>query len=265
MRALVLFWFVAAALSGCGGVTDTSAVASSPDGPELQRACEALAREACDRREVCGALGGTGQRFGTDAECRERWALACREWVRVPDGKLSPRNVEECAAELAASGCGDVSRIAQSSPARLPVCLRIPGVRGEGSTCTSDAQCVTSFCRFEEGGATCAAAPAEQRYEGDACGAGALCAGSLRCEEGRCTRGECPETGCFSYYANCGGIDDPTRVCPAGTECVNQSDRGSGQCAPYARDGEACGTYDGPRCLFPARCVEGTCFTVKAP
>jgi hypothetical protein len=258
MRRGCFFAVALVIIAACGGRTAELARAAF-DCSEISTACESLASAICTRRTECATQAGSGQRFSSDAECRERWALACNIWTTTPDTAISTGAVTECAAEVSRAACGRVSSIAQSGWSNLPWCLRIPGSRAEGAACENDAQCVTSLCRFYQGALTCRSPLPEPAYEDEPCNPTMFCAGSLQCEGGRCRRSTCAPSGCFDYYASCGGIDEPTRRCSLGTECVNQSDRGAGQCAPYAAEGQACADYAGPRCLFPAQCVERVC------
>jgi hypothetical protein len=244
--------------AACGGTTAGSP-GSEAQCDEVQKACAALANTTCARHAGCASPAGAGRRFSSDAECRERWELACTSWVQAPDSKIGIADVAACSTQIEmAAGCGAVSSIFLSS-SRLPWCLRIPGARNEGASCSSDAQCATSFCAVAEGIAACGVPFPEPAFENEPCSVSVPCAATLQCEKDQCGRATCEAAGCYDPYASCGGIDDPARLCPVGTECVNRSDRGTGQCAPYAMDGQACGSHAGPTCLFPARCIDGFC------
>jgi hypothetical protein len=256
---------VLAAMSvACGGTTAVGPPGDDTRCDEVHEACAGLANAACGRLPNCGALAGAGQRFVSETECRERWELACTGWLQVPDGKIALADVAACSAQIEATECGPVSAIFLGTSSQLPWCLRIPGMRKEDALCTSDAQCATSFCGVTGSAsgttkATCRVQPPEPAYENQSCGDSVPCASTLTCEDGRCGRTSCGDSGCYDWFASCGGLDDPAFLCRPGTECAAKNDRGTGRCVPYAVDGQACGRYDGPTCLFPARCIENVC------
>jgi hypothetical protein len=154
--------------------------------------------------------------------------------------------------------CGDVTSIFYPQQSPVPACLRDLGVQPVDAPCRSELECESGRCSDTECGRCLAQPLSIPPLEGEPCTDRLVCAAYLSCELGTCSLGPCDEPGCHDFGRSCGGID-ATRYCPLGTECLNQNDRGSGQCVAYALDGEACASWSGPACRFPARCIANRC------
>jgi hypothetical protein len=57
----------------------------------------------------------------------------------------------------------------------------------------------------------------------------------------------------------CGLINNVETRCAAGATCETPTGQTAGTCVAPAADGAACDATNGPDCLFPAKCVAGTC------
>ena len=57
----------------------------------------------------------------------------------------------------------------------------------------------------------------------------------------------------------CGLISNVETRCAAGATCEVPTGATAGTCVAPAADGAACDATNGPECLFPAKCVAGTC------
>lgn len=254
-----------------GGDTSTPAVAAA-------RACADLASAFCAKLERCSAFA-LSVSYSDKASCETRFALGCGPTFSAPGTSATPEKTATCAASVGALACGDVLAGNLGT-----ACTVTAGALANGTACTEDAQCVSTFC---------ARAPT------DACGkcAPPTTAGGA-CVSSTCSRGTvCPKgaTKCITSVrgavgaactvqeecdlANAVGCNTLSKKCialaltPAGGQCgLNGntfnvcaksgacSSALSGTCSGAAADGATCSDADtGPHCLAPARCVNAKC------
>lgn len=254
----VLVCLVASSI-GCDETKYSGAVATAE--------CEAFAANLCARRGPCAVPpDGIALHFGDEATCVERYALACEGWVGAPDANLAPSDAANCAERAGTMSCSEVQRAFSSTWLVLPDCLRVPGVRQAGAACRFDAQCESLYCESSgQGCGTCAEQQGNLRpVVGEACEEGRACENQfLTCQDEVCTAATCENGRCppplSAVGRGCGGLEEDAASCDFGGLCLSQNDMGSGVCTAPVRESETCDTWEGPPCLFPARCIEGVC------
>jgi hypothetical protein len=213
---------------------------------------------ACGEGLCRPAADGGGDPLG--AACTLGGSCASRYCAPLPGG------ASVCARPCAPGslGCfaGEVcSGLAESCGACVDEGI-VPGARGFGEPCRSDADCISGLCLTDGDPAACGD-DCSYRYCVVSCGAGGECPPDGHCREGICVRGPLSSPGdtcitdadCTSGLcleppggaARCVEACAPDGSCPAGFLCVD------GACWPSAtRPGDECGAVGDP-------CEGGTC------
>lgn len=190
--------------------------------------------------DVCVVEGnrGDGEPCGNDAQCQSR---NCR----ITSGFCGT-----CGPRSAAGGsCANQDDCQTGLECASGVCaVPVPA----GGACTSSEQCAGLLvCKS----GTC----------GTAAGAGESCGPDVQCDSFAgllCvpTSNTCKSASLVGPGESCGLIDESLVGCRAGGTCVGATLTQTGTCASAAGDGASCTTTaDGPSCLAPAECIDGTC------
>ena len=245
-RILVLGAPLLAALVAyaCGG--DAAGVGvvpgdASPDldaadaAPDASAACTALATARCQKLDACTGGLYTHEHFGDLATCVTREARSCTAALAAADTSATPASFEGCAAAIPASACADLF-----GGTNIQACLAAPGARADGTACSFNAQCKSTWCSVAQGVAcgTCAERPAGGapcRIEADCGGRGLFCAKSNTC----------------ALPVAASGVCDDSHPCGVGLSCVGQRKAQAGTCVALAQTvGAACDTRreTGPAC-----------------
>ena len=273
MRRTLIILSLVASCSGGDPATGADATSPAPVGGDE---CAAFATAMCARVDACAPAWvryGTGREraFGSVAACAKRFEQACEGWIAAPGSRLRLDDVKYCVTELGQSSCCE-ALAAYDSPAILE-CLDVPGKQELNSACATWSQCEGRRC--DGAGTGCGKCGVNTTDtladEGATCGGTTACKYWFDCKTGKCTCSPRTDTclpgaaGCAIVLAakdqSCGtnNLQGPESYCQTGQDCVNKNDLGTGHCQDYAPDGGACSPYEGPPCLYPARCIDQKC------
>ncbi len=201
--------------------------------------CDALlagaAPESC---RVAGTLAD-GTPCGDNAQCSGR---NCRKTGDNACGACSTRGAagascqgsSDCLEELACAGGKCVA------PAKAGAAC------STSQPCEANLRCANGVCAQPlAAGATCEAGA------NDACDRlkGLFCDGVSKV---------CKEVKLANAGETCGLVDGTFVACGAAGNC-KVGPTGQGTCVAAAADGQPCNTKDGPKCIEPAKCVNGVC------
>jgi hypothetical protein len=198
--------------------------------------------------------GGPQLPADEESRVRDRFVRSCESEMGLPGSGMTSASVAACASALSASPC--------DLPAGPPPACDFHGFLAGGAPCSDGFQCASGACMGtayitpggQDGPSTCGTC-APVAALGAACGDIAECAAGTLCIT-KDTSAAQPVYTCTAVTL--GGVDaacdDLTARCAAGLYCSSQT----GQCAPLAVGGAACGEgsrdYTGG-CEPPAACV----------
>lgn len=187
----------------------------------VEQACEDLAAAECGHLAAC-SRAMLAARYRDVAACERAVAERCVELPALPAAELGPGEIEACAAAYGHHPCESLALGA------TPEACRFAGKGTNGSKCASGAQCRSSFCEPDPGGAEgrCAAV----RKLGDLCSlGGSPCDAGLHCGDG----GRCVP------YGSVGDPCSPAAPCNPLYWCEYEL------CASPAAAGEPCAPCSG--------------------
>ncbi len=252
--------------------------AGSDPGPAA--ACAEAADAVCGQLEACSPFG-LAAIYGDLATCKSRVALGCLPAFGAPGSSATTARTVQCAQALRQLSC-EVVKTGDYGPA----CAAVPGALADGAACGDDSQCQSTFCARASTSLCGTCSP--KSTEGGPCEDGA-CSSGLSCPTGAstCIKPVPGEVGdACTYQEQCDLAEGIVCDTAASKECIQVSvASGTGEacgltmtgfvlcrasgacsgifggtCSAAAADGAACSASDtGPKCLSPARCVEGTC------
>jgi hypothetical protein len=178
------------------------------------------------------------------------------------------RTVHNCELLVAtpdlADGAGDIERCAQArrdaatTCAPLRTCTFSPGLRADGASCGTDAQCASTFCKgsgVSTTGEVCGAC-AQRIADGAACDPSASgCAITSACipTSGGAKTGTCKPVLVVAQSAPC----DTTHLCDSSSFCDGKTKT----CAPRADVGAACTLVTD--CKIALACSNKVCVAAK--
>ena len=179
-----------------------------------------LAKVHCDWIfSCCDSAAEQEQELGskmTKSDCITKWTASYLDTYQSADPKAWNGQAARDCANVVANSTTTCPRTFDPA-AKAFACPIVAATKSLGKLCTSAWECTSKFCKS----GVCA----EPFTDGMACGAGDVCAGSLRCAGGKCT-----------------GLKGEGLGCASSDECV------SGQCslgkctydpaAPYFCDGK---------------------------
>ena len=238
-----------------GGLTTQSA----------ELGCDDLASSLCAKLGECGSplLAAT---FGDAATCLARVELECTSKMAAPGSGYKDATV--CASAIAGATCDDYWAV-QSGAA----CAPVPGTLADGSSCTDDSQCTSTYCkRLGEAacgtcaprttvgsscvsdadacavGSVCATTCAVPAPKGGACNSTQPCVTGLVCDSGFCV-------GPLQLGAQCFSVGVP---CDAGKGLYCDTVAGQCKAIQIVGTGQSCGLAQGMGCSGGV-CMNGTC------
>lgn len=235
-----------------------SATGATP--PSVEECSTALAAATCDAflskvmppPECLAQMGpaALGAACAFNAQCKSSFcALADDALCGVC--AVQPVAGDSCAT----TGCGpELSCVKATMLCQAPVasggaCDRTmpcgTGLSCVGSTMTTMGTCMADATTV---GATCD----PQRKTGPGCDAGS----GLACNT---MTKQCVMQPDVAAGMPCGLIANVETRCAGGATCEIPTGQTTGTCVAPAADGAACDATNGPDCLFPAKCVAGTC------
>ncbi len=239
----------------------------------LDAACQSFAAAYCERLLTCDSLQHSfGVAYGSyafrdDAQCRERFALACTSVAKLPGAVNVAAPAQACATMLATSACEKLPALALYNWAHL---CGFSGNLPAGATCRLDQQCAGGRCTSAgskcgsceatlDDGASCGVADKELP-----CRPGSACRAKVctrdpkldeRCEPNReaCQFGlECRVDTCVSPYPG-GDACSPARCrASAGSVCTS---RGQCEALEVALTDGGCGNIEGASTPNPTVCL----------
>lgn len=218
---------VVGGVAACSGSTTGTSLSTGSGGmgPTAQAACADVAKARCALDDACTNDLGTKVVWGDLATCEARGTASCVTALGAPDTSQTPATIEACAAATPMESCSD---FLGNNP--VSACVPKPGGLVDGKGCAYNAQCSSTFCRYEKGAAcgVCVALP----KAGDACEVNADCGRGLVCDK---TSSTCVAPA--AKDAACGeGVP-----CGAGLTCVGATMMAMGKCqASGAMAGAAC-------------------------
>ncbi len=194
--------------------------------PSPEEACDKVAPALCSKLSECSPFT-FNQAYADVASCVARAKLVCAQSFSATGTSASTSRTVDCATALMALTCEDV--YASKTPES---CKAMPGQIANGSACTDNAQCQSTWCA-RANNMTCGA-----------CGprpvAGTNCA-NQECADGlRCVNDVCVTTGMAG--AQCDG----SHPCRAGYACKGATPGGMGTCALGLAAGAMCESLLGP-------------------
>jgi hypothetical protein len=231
---------------GCQTALDAPSTSLTPD--QLADCASALSAESCDDQfdptppEPCRPRAGglaDGVACADDTQCRSTYCNKQGKTCGVCGKRAAAGEActtdEDCEWDLAcgSSVCVTYASVGESCdpdhPCREPI------------ACDSSGTCA------KPGGAGASCEPTDQTtcdlYQGLFCGLDKTC----------------KQLGINKDGEACGLVEGTFTVCARSGKCKGGGMAGKGTCLAAAADGAACDLAQGPLCLPPARCVEGSC------
>ncbi len=238
IRTTISLLFVASILAACSGNSNNSDGGSdaTADGPN-DSACAAWAAARCQKADSCSQSVANKLAYGDEPTCESRQRLSCEAALAAKDNSSTASFFSACAAAIGSEACTDFEN--ENIP---PSCVPAPGTRADGTACSFNGQCTSTWCHVPEGAAcgTCAELPV----------AGASCATNTDCGG----RGlVCAQNACAARVA-LGGACDLAAPCAVGLSCVGATATVKGQC-------ETDGTTVGATCDAKRKTAAG-CYGV---
>jgi len=207
------------------------------DDAAIAAACADQARAVCSVRTACSYMDmdyNVLHLFSDDATCESRLALTCINNLHVVDTSQTAARAETCAQSYSSDTCPDF--FDNNLPSR---CVAPSGPGAEGSPCTGNAQCESTFCEVHEfqSCGTCEPLPSL----GSPCQINTDCDHDIDCvipagaTQGTCTAYAGDSMPCLTGVAPC----ESTEVCVGD----NIATAAMGTCHPGVRTaGAACDT-----------------------
>ncbi|HEX6764083.1 MAG TPA: hypothetical protein VF103_01370 [Polyangiaceae bacterium] len=227
------------------------------------------------------------------ADCSAYFEASCRDFARLADIAVTPRDYGACLTAFERQACDDWLYNSTTPPE----CEGFVGTRALGSPCGSASQCASGVCSaggdcgvceagaaegescLEEScapGLRCGAYPVCTRSKrlGDPCNTEAPCNGPMVCRGGVCSKppgnGEpcgtqelscdflqglrCGESGLCEPWPIAGFAESCTGFCAAGLVCDD-----AGQCVRALAEGASCDALSNDACERGLECIDGAC------
>jgi len=227
-----------------GPITNSGADGATDAGTGAAQACKARAYAYCTQLETCSTTA-IQYRYGNVQTCEKLLGGVCNLALAAPSTGASIAQVEACAAAEPSWACNDII-YAQNTP---PACAQPSGPLANGTPCTVNQQCQSSWCGRTAGQACGACSPPPSA--GAPCDDGA-CLSPLVCSSFTLTCGA---------YVEAGGECDQANLCDSGLTCV------AGVCQagvtsanmPCVSAGPGCDIFSGLAC----NAESGTCKTLQ--
>jgi hypothetical protein len=224
--------------------SDTSADSSTDGGANATQACLNRAYAYCTQLQTCSTTA-IEYRYGDVQTCKTLIAGECEVSAAAPSTGTSIAQIEACTAVEPTWACGDIIH-SQNPP---PACAAPPGPFANGTACTVNAQCQSSWCSHPPGKACGACAPPPN--PGDPCD-GNECPLPLVCSTSTLTCGA---------YVEAGGQCNAGNLCDSGLTCVGGICEAGVTVAnmPCVFAGPGCDQFSGLAC----NAQSGTCKTLQ--
>lgn len=164
--------------------------------------------------------------FGGDGSCAPRAKASALALFSQPGASATGDQLAACGRAYGNLSCADALQGPEPSECRLP------GTLAAGTSCASEVQCSTLYCKFGTAGGcgTCATRAA----------AGGSCASTSECPDGSvCKGGVCASVRVVAVGGACND-SDVAQKCVLGSYCKGPGGAASGTCTAYAAAGDNC-------------------------
>jgi hypothetical protein len=212
------------------------------DDVTADQGCTSFAQGFCGKIDQC-AHPIIATQYGDVATCVTRQKLNCLNGLKAPGTTVTPAKAQSCGNAAGSTSCTDIFN--HNLPA---ACHGDPGKLVDGTVCSQDGQCQSTYCKKANSSDACGAC-GERSASGGPCSRAEDCQYNLACGANmQCTA-----------WVGSGGTCDANHPCSTPLLC-----RG-GTCAMPAGSGQPCvRTVQGDNCdltqgLFCNGAMTGTC------
>lgn len=193
--------------------------------PTQEEACAALAQASCDALQRCSP-DSFNRTYADSATCLARQRLSCS--YQFPANSNTPtQRFIDCAKAVPGAECSQILINQSLALTNLADCRPLPGNQDNGTLCSTDAQCKSTFCDKGPLSGLCGTC-AQRALLNEDCDATACDFGLI------CTQESLPNRCVTPYTAAAGQSCDQSARCQKGLTCVGQ------KCVTLLKAGEAC-------------------------
>jgi len=211
--------------------------------------CAGYVAARCMKADSCSQNIANQVNYGSETTCETRQMLACVAALAAADTSATTGFFTACAAAIQSETCDDFEN------ANIPsACIAAPGTIANGTACTFDAQCTSTWCQITAGAAcgTCETLPvagATCAVTADCGGRGMLCAAN-KCVARGALNATCDAANPCGFALTCVGTTAKT--------CQQSGTSVGASCDPQHQTGPGCVGQYALTCVEDGLCTRDT-------